>query len=143
MSILFLSKLEFTLILLLAITASLFTNSLLYAQNVNKNHKIERISKLIEKLEGYIEYIPKDSLFRSKELVQSISNNTPTNIDTEILDEITNAHIDLLNTMIREAENKIELEKVNKKIKEEQQIYEKLSKYNNEISEELKNYQGQ
>jgi len=140
MSILFLSKLEFTLILLLAIFAGLFINTLLYAQNLNTDHKIERVSELIEKLEDYKQYIPKDSLDLSKDLVQNLSEDTNNNFDTELLDEIAKAHIDFLNILITEAENKIKLEKTSNKIKEEQQLYDKLSKYNSEITEELKNY---
>ncbi len=140
MSILFLSKLEFTLILLLAIFAGLFINTLLYAQNLNTDHKIERISELIEKLEDYKQYIPKDSLDLSKDLVENLSEDTNNNFDTELLDEIAKAHIDFLNILITETENKIKLEKTSNKIKEEQQLYDKLSKYNSEITEELKNY---
>ena len=140
MSILFLSKLEFTLIFLLAIFAGLFINSFLYAQNLNKDHKIERISELIEKLEDYKQYIPKDSLDLSKDLVENLSEDTNNNFDTELLDEITKVHIDFLNILITEAENKIKLERTSNKIKEEQQLYYKLSKYNSEITEELKNY---
>lgn len=140
MSILFLSKLEFTLIFLLAIFAGLFINSLLYAQNLNTDHKIERVSELIEKLEDYKQYIPKDSLDLSKDLVENLSGDTNNNFDTELLDEITKVHIDFLNILITEAENKIKLEETSNKIKEERQLYDKLSKYNSEITEELKNY---
>ena len=140
MSILFLSKLEFTLIFSLAIFAGLFINSLLYAQNLNTNHKIERISELIEKLEDYKQYIPNDSLDLSKDLVENLSANTNNNFDTKLLDEIAKVHIDFLNILITEAENKIKLEETSNKIKEEQQKYEQLSKYNSEITEELKNY---
>jgi len=140
MSILFLSKLEFTLIFLLAIFAGLFINSLLYAQNLNTDHKFERVSELIEKLEDYKQYIPKDSLDLSKDLVKNLSGDTNNNFDTELLDEITKVHIDFLNILITEAENKIKLEKTSNKIKEERQLYDKLSKYNSEITEELKNY---
>jgi len=140
MSILFLSKLEFTLIFLLAIFAGLFINTLLYAQNLNTDHKIERVLELIKKLEDYKQYIPKDSLDLSKDLVENLSEDTNNNFDTELLDEITKVHTDFLNILITEAENKIKLEKTSNKIKEEQQLYDKLSKYNSEITEELKNY---
>ena len=140
MSILFLSKLEFTLILLLAVFAGLFTNTLLYAQKLNTDHKIERVSELIEKLEDYKQYIPKDSLDLSKDLVENLSEDTNNNFDTELLDEITKVHIDFLNILITEAENKIKLEETSNKIKEERQLYDKLSKYNSEITEDLKNY---
>jgi hypothetical protein len=125
---------------LLAIFAGLFINSLLYAQNLNTDHKFERVSELIEKLEDYKQYIPKDSLDLSKDLVKNLSGDTNNNFDTELLDEITKVHIDFLNILITEAENKIKLEKTSNKIKEEQQLYDKLSKYNSEITEELKNY---
>ena len=140
MSILFLSKLEFTLIFSLAIFAGLFINSLLYAQNLNTNHKIERISELIEKLEDYKQYIPNDSLDLSKDLVENLSDDNNNNFYTKLLDEIAKVHIDFLNILITEAENKIKLEETSNKIKEEQQKYEQLSKYNSEITEELKNY---
>ena len=140
MSILFLSKLEFTLIFSLAIFAGLFINSLLYAQNLNTNHKIERISVLIEKLEDYKQYIPNDSLDLSKDLVKNLSDDTNNNFDTKLLDEISKVHIDFLNILITEAENKIKLEETSNKRKDEQQKYEQLSKYNTEITKEIKNY---
>jgi len=125
---------------LLAVFAGLFINTLLYAQNLNTDDKIERVSELIEKLEDYKQYIPKDSLDLSKDLVQNLSEDTNNNFDTELLDEITKVHIDFLNILITEAENKIKLEETSNKIKEVRQLYDKLSKYNSEITEELKNY---
>ncbi|MCH7927592.1 MAG: hypothetical protein IID03_06340 [Candidatus Dadabacteria bacterium] len=107
---------------------------------MNTNHKIERISELIEKLEDYKQYIPNDSLDLSKDLVENLSDDTNNNFDTKLLDEISKVHIDFLNILITEAENKIKLEETSNKIKEEQQKYEQLSKYNSEITEELKNY---
>ena len=130
MSILFLSKLEFTLIFSLAIFAGLFINSLLYAQNLNTNHKIERISELIEKLEDYKQYIPNDSLDLSKDLVKNLSDDTNNNFDTKLLDVIAKVHIDFLNILITEAENKIKLEETSDKIKNEHQKYDLLEMYN-------------
>jgi hypothetical protein len=140
MSRLFLSKLEFTLIFSLIVFTGLSINTRLYAQNLNTNHQIERISELIEKLENYKEYISQDSLDISKDLVDKLSNDTNNNFDTELLDEIAIVHLDFLNTLVTEAENKIKLEIISNKITEERQLYDKLLKYNSEITEELKNH---
>lgn len=140
MSILFLLKLEFTLIVLVIPLTVLCPITPLNAENFSKNNPIAKISKSIEKLEYYKGYIPLNSFDVSKELVSKINSNSDYNLDPELLDIIAKVHIDFLNTLVAEAENNKRLDKINDKIKEEQQKYDKLSKYNKEISDELKNY---
>jgi len=140
MSILFLLKLEFTLIILVIPLTVLCPITPLNAENFSKNNPIAKISKSIEKLEYYKGYIPLNSFDVSKELVSKINSNSDYNLDPELLDIIAKVHIDFLNTLVAEAENNKRLDKINDKIKEEQQKYDKLSKYNKEISDELKNY---
>ena len=85
MSILFLSKLEFTLIVSLLMASALSTSTFIYAQNLDSNNQAEEVANLIEELETHKEYIPEDSLALSKELVTYLNETTNKDIDTGLL----------------------------------------------------------
>lgn len=140
MSRLFLLKLEFTLILSIVIPTVIDINTVLYAQNLVTNHQIQRVSELIQELENYHEYIPEGSLDLSKAFIDNVNNDSSNKLTKEFIDEMAKVHIDYLDMLTIEAKNKIKLENTSNHIVEEQKKYDKITKFNSEISKELKNY---
>ncbi len=140
MSRLFQRKLEFTLIIAMLVLLTFTAISQLNAQNINSINKVKELSQLIDQISSYKDHIPEQSLESSKNLLSQLQNNSFSNPNKELIDQLTDAHIDFLNALILEAEHKIELARLNNTILEQQQLYDKLSKYNTEISEDLENY---
>ncbi|NIU87074.1 MAG: hypothetical protein GWN56_07225 [Nitrosopumilaceae archaeon] len=140
MSILFQRKLEFTLIFTLLLFSSFTVISVLYAQNIDNTDKVKEISELISNLEDQHILISKDSLEQSKDFVENIKNGSYSSADPLIIEELFKAHTAFLNTLLIEARNRAELQSTKNTIAEQQQLYEKLSKYNKDISKDLKKY---
>ncbi|HSG30527.1 MAG TPA: hypothetical protein VLB82_03170 [Thermodesulfobacteriota bacterium] len=140
MSILFQRKLEFTLIFTLLLFSSFTVNSVIYAQKIDNADKVKELSELISNLEDKQHPISQDSLELSKDFVININNGSYNSADPSIIDELFKAHSALLNALLVEARNSTELQSTKNTIAEQQQLYEKLSKYNTDISQDLKKY---